>query len=118
MAFGNFVQLAIPSFNGHYYHWSMLMENFLRSKEFWPVVTTSVQEPTAGTALSDIQKAELDILGLKDIKAKKYLFQAIDPSILESILCKDTSKQIWDSLKKKYQGTTNGKKSIIANTLC
>jgi hypothetical protein len=30
----NFVQPAIPRFNGHYDHWSMLMENFLRSKEY------------------------------------------------------------------------------------
>ena len=30
----NFVQPAIPKFDGHYDHWSMLMENFLRSKEY------------------------------------------------------------------------------------
>ncbi|GKD00645.1 retrovirus-related pol polyprotein from transposon TNT 1-94, partial [Tanacetum coccineum] len=34
-----------------------------------------------------------------------YLFQAIDRSILATILKKDTSKEIWDSLKQKYQGT-------------
>lgn len=34
----NFVQPAIPKFNGHYDHWSMLMENFLRSKEYWSLV--------------------------------------------------------------------------------
>ena len=31
----NFIQPAIPKFDGHYDHWSMLMENFLRSKEYW-----------------------------------------------------------------------------------
>ena len=30
----NFVQPAIPKFDGHYDHWSMLMENFIRSKEY------------------------------------------------------------------------------------
>ncbi|KAG6528967.1 hypothetical protein ZIOFF_011159 [Zingiber officinale] len=30
----NFVQLAIPHFDGHYDHWSMLTKNFLRSKEY------------------------------------------------------------------------------------
>ena len=34
MAFENFVQLTIPHFDGHYDHWSMLMENFLRPKEY------------------------------------------------------------------------------------
>ncbi|KAJ1399872.1 hypothetical protein SESBI_29994 [Sesbania bispinosa] len=33
MAEGNFVQAAILKFDGHYDHWSMLMENLLRSKE-------------------------------------------------------------------------------------
>ncbi|KAF2295493.1 hypothetical protein GH714_033053 [Hevea brasiliensis] len=66
MAAENFVQPAIPRFDGQYDHWSMLMENFLKSKEFW---------------------------------------QAIDRATLETILHKDTSKQIWDSMKKKYQGS-------------
>ena len=30
----SFVQPAIPRFDGHYDHWAMLMENFLRSKEY------------------------------------------------------------------------------------
>lgn len=72
-----------------------------------------MQEPAGGTALSEVQKAELDSLRLKDLKAKNHLFQAIDRSILETILCKDTSKQIWDSMKKKYQGTTKAKRALL-----
>ena len=30
----NFVQAAIPHFDGYYDHWSMLKENFLQSKEY------------------------------------------------------------------------------------
>lgn len=41
---------------------------------------------------------------MKDLKAKNYLFLAIDRSILEMILKKDTAKDIWDSLKQKYEG--------------
>lgn len=41
----SFVQATIPHFNGHYDHWSMLMENFLRSKEYWLVVESGIQEP-------------------------------------------------------------------------
>jgi len=33
-----YVQPAIPQFNGHYDHWTKLMENFLRSKEYWHLV--------------------------------------------------------------------------------
>jgi len=46
---------------------------------------------------------------LKDLKAKNYLFQALDPPILETILNKDTAKSIWDSMKQKFQGTTRVK---------
>jgi len=106
MASENFVQPAIPRFDGHYDHWSMLMENFLRSKEYWIVVESGVATPAEGTTLTDAQKAELEGMKLKDLKAKNYLFQAIDRSILETILCKDTSKDIWDSMKQKYQGTS------------
>ncbi|KAF7112891.1 hypothetical protein RHSIM_RhsimUnG0182300 [Rhododendron simsii] len=101
MASETFAQPAIPRFDGHYDHWSMLMENFLRSKEYWTVVVSGVAEPAEGVVLTDAQKAELDGLKLKDLKAKNYLFQAIDRSILETILCKDSAKHIWDSMKKK-----------------
>ncbi|CAN4103233.1 unnamed protein product [Withania somnifera] len=29
-----FVRPAIPRFDGHYDHWSTLMKNFLKSKEY------------------------------------------------------------------------------------
>ncbi|KAH7524627.1 hypothetical protein FEM48_Zijuj06G0139300 [Ziziphus jujuba var. spinosa] len=113
MATDNFVQPAIPRFDGHYDHWSMLMENFLRSKEYWQVVSDGVKEPAAGTILTDAQRMELEGQRLKDLKAKNYLFQAIDRSILETILCKDTSKHIWDSMKKKYQGSARARRQQL-----
>ena len=70
------------------------MENFLRSKEYWTVVVSGVAEPAVGVVLTDAQKVELEGQKLKDLKAKNYLFQAINRSILETILCKETSKQI------------------------
>ncbi|KAJ9699348.1 hypothetical protein PVL29_008111 [Vitis rotundifolia] len=99
MASKSFVQPFIPRFDGHYDHWSMLMENFLRSREYLTVVVFGVAEPT-----EDV---------LKDLKAKNYLFQAIDRSILETILYKDTAKHIWDSMKKKYQGTARAKRQQL-----
>lgn len=40
---------------------------------------------------------------------KNYLFQAIDRGIIEIILKKDTTKDIWDSMRMKYQGSTKVK---------
>ena len=58
------------------------------------MVEFGVQLPTSGQTLTEAQKTELEGLKLKDLKAKNYLFQAIDRSILETILGKDTSKKI------------------------
>jgi len=110
---GNFVQPAIPRFNGHYDHWSMLMKNFLRSKEYWSLVETGYVEPEDDASLTDAQQKKFEEEKLKDLKVKNYLFQAIDQTILETILQKDTSKQIWDSMRRKYEGNTRVKRSIL-----
>ncbi|TXG57024.1 hypothetical protein EZV62_018337 [Acer yangbiense] len=110
---GNFIQPSIPRFDGHYDHWSMLMENFLRSKEFWSLVETGYVEPEAGAAVTEAQRKRLEELKLKDLKVKNYLFQAIDRTILETIIEKNTSKQIWDSMKRKYEGNARVKRSIL-----
>nr|CBL94144.1 putative copia-type polyprotein [Malus domestica] len=62
-----------------------------------------------GSDSSEVQKKTLDELKLKDLKGKNYLFQAIDRSILETILKKD----IWDSLKQKYQGIAHVKRAQL-----
>ena len=107
----NFVQAAIPHFDGYYDHWSMLKENFLQSKEYWLIVESGIQAPAPNTVLSDAQKTALEGRKLKDLKAKNYLFQAIDRPILETILSKETSKDIWDSMKKKYEGSARVKRA-------
>jgi len=77
------VQPAIPRFDGHYDHWSMLMEKFLRSKEYWNLIEMGI---TTAAEDHDLGEKAIDDLRLKDLKAKNYLFQAIDRSILETIL--------------------------------
>ena len=101
----NFVQPAIPKLDAHYDHWCMLMENFLRSKEYWNLIEQVIPTAEAGVELTEGQKKVIEDAKLKDLKVKNYLFQAIDRSVLETILNKDTAKSIWDSLKQKYQGT-------------
>lgn len=72
------------------------MENFLRSKEYWEIVEGGV--PIAGeNAMPELKKAAEEGK-LKDLKAKNYLYQALDRNILETILNGDSAKGIWDSL--------------------
>ncbi|CAL2271296.1 unnamed protein product [Prunus armeniaca] len=102
----SFVQPAIPQFDGHYDHWSILMENFLRSKQCWHLMESGIDSPTEGVTLSEQQQKRFDERKLKDLKA-------IDRSIMETILEKQTSKQIWDSLKKKYEGLERVKRALL-----
>jgi len=106
---GAFVQPAMPRFDGHYSHWKMIMENFPRSKEYWVVVENGVSATAKGVILFEAQKKTYEEQKLKDLKAKNYLFQALDRSILETIIKKDTSKSIWYSMKQKYEGTNRVK---------
>jgi len=50
---------------------------------------------------------------LKDLKVKNYLFQAIDHEVLETIFKRDTTKNIWDSMKQKFQGSTKVKRAQL-----
>lgn len=47
-----------------------------------------------GAMLTEAQQKSLDEAKLKALKVKNYLFQAINRTILETILQKDTSKHI------------------------
>lgn len=86
----------------------------MRSKEFWNLVQHGIPVAVAGVVLIDGKKKAIEDLILKDLQAKNYLFQAIDCSILKTILNKDTTKSIiWDSLKQKYQGTTRVKRAQL-----
>ena len=89
------------------------MENFLRSKEYWGLIETGYVDPENGAAQIEAQRKELDELKLKDLKVKNYLFQAIDRMILGTIFVKDTSKQILESMKKKFEGSARVKRSHL-----
>jgi ribosomal protein L17 len=83
----------------------------LRSKEYWPLIETGITiAPANATAEQRKIAAESK---LRDLKVKNYLFQAIDRSILETILTRDTAKDIWDSMKRKYQGSTKVKRAQL-----
>ena len=88
----NFVQPAIPKFDGHYDHWAMLMENFLRLKEYWHLVETGIPTVAEGIQSTEAQRKSIEDHKLKDLKAKNYLFQAIDRNIMETILDKEVQR--------------------------
>ncbi|GAU41840.1 hypothetical protein TSUD_177510 [Trifolium subterraneum] len=106
-----FIQPSIPKFDGHYDHGAMLMENLLRSKELWSLIETRVT-PAPENATAEQQRIAQENQ-LKDLKVKNYLFQAIDHTILETILNRNTSFDIWEALRTKYQGSTKVKQAQL-----
>ena len=108
-----YVQPAIPRFDGHYDHWAKIMENFFRSKEYWHLVKDGISVVTNKTTVSEAELKVMEEQQLKDLKIKNYLYQAIDREILDTILNDDTSKDIWDSMKQKFQGSTRVKRAQL-----
>ncbi|GAA0173655.1 hypothetical protein LIER_41566 [Lithospermum erythrorhizon] len=92
----------IPFFDGHYDHWSELMENLLRAKGLFGMIDRGFVPSLEGTLLSDNQQALLDDARLKDHQVKHYLFQALDRSTFEQILDRSSAKVVWESLKNQY----------------
>jgi len=85
----------------------MLIDNFLRSKEYWDLIENEI--PIATEEATEVQRKIIADLKLKDLKVKNYLFQAIDRNIIEIILNKEIAKAIWNLMKIKYQGSTKVK---------
>jgi hypothetical protein len=88
-----FLQPAVPKFDGYYDRWSMLMENLLRSKDYWSLIENGVTTAPANATAEQRKLAEES--NIRDLKVKNYLFQSIDRTILETILVRDTSRDIW-----------------------
>lgn len=93
----SFAQPVVPKFDGLYDHWEMLVDNLLRSKEYLSVVENGVPVVTATSTPEQVKIAEE--VKLKDLQAKNYLFQAIERTIIETILSKDSTMGIWDSMR-------------------
>lgn len=113
------------------------MENFLRSKEFLGLIENGILEETQGvvqagdsrtfstvvakrTQLIEAQRKQIDDQRkrieeqkLNDLKVKNYIFQAIDRTVLDTILKKDTNKDIWNAMKKKFEGNERVKRSHL-----
>ncbi|XP_013624864.1 PREDICTED: uncharacterized protein LOC106331056 [Brassica oleracea var. oleracea] len=109
----NFTTPSVPKFDGDYDHWSLLMENLLRSKEYWCVIDPGYEDLRSVAAPDQAQQKALEEAKLKDLKAKNYLFQSIDKTILKTITQKETSKQLWDSMKVKHQGGARVKRAQL-----
>ena len=56
----NFQAVSVPKFDGDYDHWSLVMENLLRSKEYWTVVEEGYTTPRPGVEIPAAQRASVE----------------------------------------------------------
>ncbi|XP_076900887.1 uncharacterized protein LOC143555162 [Bidens hawaiensis] len=105
--------MKVPVSDGHYEHWSEMMENLLHAKGLWKLIDPGIKEPAVGIAVSDVQKKKLEELHLVDLQVKHYLYQAIDRVTFEQIPDRSSSKAIWDSIKKRLAGNERVKRSML-----
>lgn len=111
-----FIQPTVPKVKWSLQSLGDAFGNFLRSRKYLGMVENGVSAAAVGVTSTEAQKKICEEQQLNDPKAKNYLFQALDHSILETIINKDTSKSIWDSIKQKYQGKTRVK--VLIYKLC
>lgn len=105
--------MKLPQFDGHWDHWSEVMENFFRARGLWSLIENEFEERAATVVLSTEQRQQLDNDKTNDHKVKHYLYQSIDRVTFEQILDRKSSKIIWDSMKKKFGGNDRVKKSLL-----
>lgn len=105
--------MKLPQFDGHWDHWSEVMENFFRARGLWSLIENGYEEPAATVVLTAEQRQQLDDAKTNDHKVKHYLYQSIDRVTFEQILDRRTSKIIWESMKGKFGGNDRVKKSML-----
>ncbi|XP_060170782.1 uncharacterized protein LOC132601735 [Lycium barbarum] len=90
----NFMQTAIPRFDGHYNHWSMFMENFPRSKDYWQVVMDGIPESAEGTTVSKHRQQYLSKLRGEESNFDEQEEEEIS-LLMVCYMMKETSKNLW-----------------------
>ena len=70
----SFVQPAIPKLDRHYDHWCMLMENFLRSEEYWSLIEQGIPKVGEERALTEGQRKAIEDAKLKDLKRLRIIY--------------------------------------------
>lgn len=105
--------MIIPKFDGDHEHWAMLMENLLRSKEWWDFIETWITRSEKNVILTEPQRTELAEKTVIDHNVKNYLFASLDKTILKKILKRETSKDLWESMKQKFQGNDRVQSAML-----
>ena len=93
----------LPVFKGENYdRWCAQMKVIFRFQDVLEIVTDGVEELAANA--DDAARTQHKELKKKDVKGLFIIHQCVDSNIFEKIIEEETSKGVWDTLKKIYGG--------------
>jgi Domain of unknown function (DUF4219) len=93
----------------NYENWCIHIKTLLGSQDVWEVVEFGYTEHATLQGLTNKQVKELKESRKKDKTALYLMYQAVDESGFEKIVCAKTSKEAWETLEKAYKGVVERK---------
>ena len=101
----SFSSMHPPKFDGENYQmWTVRMETHLEAFDLWEAVEEDYEVPALSTNPTVAQMKLHKEKKTKKSKAKACLFAAVSPTIFTRIMALKSAKEIWDYLKKEYEG--------------
>ena len=106
MAAGSNAGLHVPQFSGENYQiWTVKMKSYLKALGLWEYVAEDKQVPPLRANPTIAQMKQHEEEKMKKDKAVTCLHSALSDSVFTSIMHLETSKSIWDELKRRFEGS-------------
>ncbi|RVW50135.1 Retrovirus-related Pol polyprotein from transposon RE1 [Vitis vinifera] len=113
-----FSHVAPPIFDGdNYQAWAVRMTVHLEALDLWEAIEEDYDVPPLPANPTMAQLKAYKERKTRKSKAKAYLFSAVSSTIFTRIMNLESAKDIWDYLKKEYQGNESTKNMKVLNLI-
>ncbi|WKA09042.1 hypothetical protein VitviT2T_026720 [Vitis vinifera] len=110
--------LAPPVFDGiNYQVWAVRMEAYLDASDLWEAVSEEYEVPPLSDNPTMAQIKLHNERRQRKSKAKASLFAAVSSTIFTRIMTLKTANEIWNFLKKEYEGNEQVKGMQVLNLI-
>ncbi|XP_038684122.1 uncharacterized protein LOC119984324 [Tripterygium wilfordii] len=114
----SFKAIAPPVFDGtHYQMWAIRMEAYLEANDLWEVVEQKQEVPVLPDNPTVAQIKNQKEMRQRKSKARATLFAAVSSTIFTRIMTLKAAHEIWDFLKKEYEGNERVKGMQVLNLI-
>ena len=113
-----FSHVAPPIFDGdNYQAWAVRMTVHLEALDLWEAIEEDYDVPPLPANPTMTQLKTHKERKTRKSKAKAYLFFVVSSTIFTRIMNLESAKDIWDHLKKEYQGNERTKNMQVLNLI-